>query len=115
MNSSKINQFLKSEKTAFFIPTIGFVMWVLMWGKLFSMSIPSNKPESNTIEAAIKDLGTIILFYVPSISILGLIAGIRHILSNGFSIIAAFGVLLNIIWLLIYLFLLLLVISGVSV
>ncbi|MEL6496820.1 MAG: hypothetical protein AAFQ41_17130 [Cyanobacteria bacterium J06623_7] len=101
---NKINQFLKLEKAAVLIAVVGSAIWVLSF-YVFFVFIVGDKPwlafKPDEDLSPWDDIVFLFLMFwipMPLVSWLGILSGCRYIWRRGFSIIAAFGVLLNIAW-----------------
>ena len=103
---SKFDKLLKSQDTAVILPILGFGVWIVGFAFLFSFF---GITDFKTINRIIFDFCFYAWSLFPLISVLGIIAGFRHISNHRFSITTTVGILLNFVFLLCSPFLLLIV------
>lgn len=101
---NKINRFLKLEKAAVLIATIGSITWIFSFFFFFYFIVGdqvwfSFKPNVDTSPwDAIVTCFLTVWVPMPFSSCVGILSGCRYIWRQGFSGIAAVGIFLNIIW-----------------
>lgn len=94
---SKLDKLLKSQETAVILPILGFGVWIIGFAFLFSFF---DETEVKTITRTIYELCFYVWSLFPLISVVGIIAGFRHISNHRFCITTMVAILFNFIFLL---------------
>lgn len=94
-----LKNIINNDKTPVVIPIIGFGLQAVLWMVFFGFVVFTDSiSRGNVIRENIIMVGSVIIFFIPLLSLLGIYLSIRNIFKKVNRKINILGLIINLIW-----------------